>query len=86
VHLWSLLETDFKFAGHLVRQQTQIERMKRMEDKRIPENFDYSKVNGLKAEARNHLNTIRPLTIGQAGRISGVTPADIAILAIALRK
>jgi tRNA uridine 5-carboxymethylaminomethyl modification enzyme len=85
-HLWSLLETDFKFAGHLVRQQTQIERMKRMEDKRIPENFDYSKVNGLKAEARNHLNTIRPLTIGQAGRISGITPADIAILAIVLRK
>jgi len=85
-HLWSLLETDFKFAGHLVRQQTQIERMKRMEDKRIPENFDYSKINGLKTEARNHLNTIRPLTIGQAGRISGVTPADIAILAIALRK
>lgn len=85
-HLWSLLETDFKYAGHLERQQTQIERMQRMEDKRIPENFDYDKVNGLKAEARNHLNAIRPTTIGQAGRISGITPADVAILAIALRK
>lgn len=85
-HLWPLLETDFKFAGHLNRQQTQIDRMKRMEDKRIPEKFDYSKVHGLKAEARNHLNTIRPTTIGQAGRISGITPADIAILAVALRK
>ena len=85
-HLWSLLETDFKFAGHIDRQQNQIERMKRMEDKRIPDSFDYSKINGLKAEARNHLNTIRPTTIGQAGRISGITPADVAILAIALRK
>jgi len=85
-HLWSLLETDFKYAGHLERQQTQIDRLKRMEDKRIPENFDYEKVSGLKAEARNHLNTIRPTTIGQATRISGITPADIAILAIALRK
>jgi tRNA uridine 5-carboxymethylaminomethyl modification enzyme len=85
-HLWSLLETDFKFSGHIDRQQNQIERMQRMEDKRIPENFDYSKVNGLKAEARHHLKTIRPTTIGQAGRISGITPADVAILAVALRK
>ena len=57
-----------------------------MEDKRIPENFNYDQVAGLKAEARNHLSTIRPTTIGQATRISGITPADIAILAIALRK
>lgn len=86
LHLWPLLETNFKYAGHLERQQSQIERMQRMEDKRIPKNFDYAKVNGLKTEARNHLNTIRPTTIGQAGRISGITPADVAILAIALRK
>jgi tRNA uridine 5-carboxymethylaminomethyl modification enzyme len=85
-HLWPLLETDFKYAGHLERQQTQIDRLKRMEDKRIPENFNYDNVSGLKAEARNHLSTIRPTTIGQATRISGITPADIAILAIALRK
>lgn len=85
-HLWPLLETDFKYAGHLERQQTQIDRLARMEDKRIPENFDYDKVNGLKAEARHHLATIRPTTLGQATRISGITPADIAILAIALRK
>jgi len=85
-HLWPLLEIDFKYAGHLERQQTQIDRLKRMEDKRIPENFNYENVPGLKAEARNHLNKIRPTTIGQATRISGITPADIAILAIALRK
>ncbi|NWK54918.1 tRNA uridine-5-carboxymethylaminomethyl(34) synthesis enzyme MnmG [Verrucomicrobiaceae bacterium N1E253] len=84
--LWSLLETDFKYAGHLERQQAQIERLQRMEDKRIPDHFDYDAVQGLKAEARKHLNTIRPKTIGQAGRISGITPADVAILAIALRK
>ncbi|BDS07314.1 tRNA uridine 5-carboxymethylaminomethyl modification enzyme MnmG [Oceaniferula spumae] len=85
-HLWSLLETDFKYAGHLDRQQTQIDRLQRMEDKRIPDKFDYEKVNGLKAEARHHLDKIRPTTLGQAARISGITPADIAILAIALRK
>ncbi|MFK7910422.1 MAG: tRNA uridine-5-carboxymethylaminomethyl(34) synthesis enzyme MnmG [Akkermansiaceae bacterium] len=84
--LWPLLETDFKYAGHLGRQQQQIDRLQRMEDKRIPDSFDYGKVNGLKAEARHHLTTIRPTTIGQASRISGITPADIAILAIALRK
>lgn len=85
-HLWPLLETDFKFAGHLDRQQAQIERLKRMEDKRIPDSFDYTSINGLKAEARQHLETIRPTTIGQATRISGITPADIAIIAIALRQ
>jgi len=85
-YLWPLLETDFKYAGHLNRQQTQIDRLQRMEDKRIPEKFDYAKVNGLKAEARHHLATIRPTTLGQATRISGITPADIAILVIALRQ
>jgi len=84
-HLWPLLETDFKYAGHLDRQQAQIDRLKRMEDKRIPTQFNFDKVNGLKAEARHHLATIRPTTLGQAARISGITPADIAILAVALR-
>ncbi|MBT8037132.1 MAG: tRNA uridine-5-carboxymethylaminomethyl(34) synthesis enzyme MnmG [Verrucomicrobiae bacterium] len=84
--LWPLIEIEFKYAGHLDRQQTQIDRLQRMEDKRIPDAFDYSKVSGLKTEARDHLSSIRPATIGQASRISGITPADIAILAIALRK
>ena len=85
-HLWPLLEIDFKYAGHLDRQQAQIDRLQRMEDKRIPSQFNFDKVNGLKAEARHHLATIRPTTLGQAARISGITPADIAILAIALRQ
>ena len=85
-HLWPLLETDFKYAGHLERQQTQIDRLQRMEGKRIPDSFNYDNVNGLKTEARHHLATIRPTTIGQASRISGITPADIAILAVALRR
>lgn len=85
-HLWSLIETDFKYAGHLTRQHAQIERLQRMENKKIPQSFDYSQVSGLKAEARHHLTTIRPTTIGQASRISGITPADLAIVAIALRK
>ena len=85
-HLWPLIETDFKYAGHLTRQHAQIERLQRMENKKIPQSFDYSQVSGLKAEARHHLTTIRPTTIGQASRISGITPADLAIVAIALRK
>ena len=85
-HLWPILEIDFKYAGHLDRQQAQIDRLQRMEDKRIPSQFDFDKVDGLKAEARHHLATIRPTTLGQAARISGITPADIAILAIALRQ
>ena len=84
--LWPLIETDFKYAGHLARQQTQIDRLRRMENKIIPRNFDYSSVSGLKAEARHYLETIRPTTIGQASRITGITPADLAILAVALRK
>jgi len=85
-HLWPLIETDFKYAGHLSRQHAQIERLQRMENKKIPESFDYNKVSGLKAEARHHLTTIRPTTIGQASRISGITPADLAIVAIAMKK
>ncbi|MGJ8675987.1 MAG: tRNA uridine-5-carboxymethylaminomethyl modification enzyme MnmG/GidA [Akkermansiaceae bacterium] len=84
--LWELIETDLKFAGHLDRQQTQIDRVLRMEDKKIPSSFDYAKVSGLKAEARHRFSTVLPSTVGQASRISGITPADIAMLVVAMRK
>jgi tRNA uridine 5-carboxymethylaminomethyl modification enzyme len=82
VELWPLIETHFKYAGHLGRQQTQIERMSRQEDKRLPEGMDYTTVRGLKKEAQVRFAEIRPATLGQAGRIPGITPADIAILMI----
>lgn len=84
--LWPIIETDFKYAGHLERQQRQVERVSKMDNKKIPQSIDYQSVNGLKNEARQLLEKIRPLTIGQAGRISGITPADVAILSIWIEK
>jgi len=84
--LWLLIETDFKYEGHLGRQRTQIERMARQEGKRVPENLDYSTLRGLKREAQTRFSEVRPATLGQAGRIPGITPADVAMLAIWLEK
>jgi len=86
VELWQLIETDFKYEGHLGRQQTQIDRMARQEGKRLPEDLDYSAVRGLKKEAQVRFTEIRPSTMGQAGRIPGITPADLAILMVWLEK
>lgn len=84
--IWTLLETQFKYEGHLTRQQQQIDRMARNENKPIPSNLDYSAIQSLKAEARARFGEIRPTTFGQAGRIPGITPADLGILAIWLEK
>jgi tRNA uridine 5-carboxymethylaminomethyl modification enzyme len=84
--LWSLIETDFKYEGHLGRQRTQIERMSRQEGKRLPDWVDYTSIRGLKKEAQLRFSELRPATLGQAGRIPGITPADIAILAVWLEK
>jgi tRNA uridine 5-carboxymethylaminomethyl modification enzyme len=84
--LWPLIETDFKYEGHLGRQRTQIERMSRQEGKRLPDWVDYTSIRGLKKEAQLRFSEVRPATLGQAGRIPGITPADIAILAVWLEK
>ena len=84
--IWSLLENDLKYAGYITRQEDMLQRTARMEDKAIPAEFDYTAIQGLKTEARMRLQQIRPATLGQAGRIQGVTPADIALLAVMLRK
>ena len=83
---WPLIETDFKYAGHLRRQQQQIDRMSRQEGRKIPQELDFAAIPALKKEARVRFAEIRPRTIGQAGRIPGITPADIAILTIWLEK
>ena len=82
VELWPLIETELKYEGHLQRQQVQVERMARHEDKRIPADLDFTQIRGLKKEAQVNFTRIRPATLGQAGRISGITPADVAILAV----
>ena len=84
--LWALIETDFKYEGHLGRQRVQIDRMVRQESKRVPETLDFSMIRGLKKEAQIRFMEIRPSTLGQAGRIPGITPADVAMLAVWLEK
>jgi tRNA uridine 5-carboxymethylaminomethyl modification enzyme len=86
VELWPLIETNFKYEGHLGRQQTQISRMARQEGKRMPVDLDYTQIHGLKKEAQLRFSEVRPLTLGQAGRIPGITPADIGMLAVWLEK
>jgi tRNA uridine 5-carboxymethylaminomethyl modification enzyme len=80
------LETMVKYEGYLRRQQDQVERARRAEEQAIPTGFDYAAVVGLSAEVREKLQKVRPRTLGQAGRIPGVTPAAVAILAVLLRR
>ena len=80
------LETDTRYEGYLQRGYEEIERAKRMEEKKLPEDIDYMAIDGLRLEAREKLQKIRPLNLGQAERISGVNPADIAVLMVYLRK
>ncbi|KKC48355.1 tRNA uridine 5-carboxymethylaminomethyl modification protein [Paenibacillus sp. D9] len=78
------VEIQIKYAGYIEKQLLQVERLGKMEKKKIPEGIDYSIVHGLAMEAKQKLSSIRPLNIGQASRISGVTPADISILLVHL--
>ncbi|MEG1153752.1 MAG: tRNA uridine-5-carboxymethylaminomethyl(34) synthesis enzyme MnmG, partial [Ruthenibacterium sp.] len=80
------IETEIKYAGYIKRQQIQINAVKRQEEAVIPPAFDYAPLTGLRLEAREKLAKIRPISLGQAARIPGVGPADIACLAVALAK
>lgn len=84
--LWPLIETHFKYEGHLGRQQAQVLRMARQQGKGIPTDVDYTLIRGLKMEAQTRFSQVRPATLGQAGRIPGITPADLALLAVWLEK
>jgi len=74
------IETDFKYEGYLQQQEKQMERMKRAESRRIPDWFDYKKVSGLSREVVEKLARVRPLTLGQASRIPGITPAAVSLV------
>ena len=74
------VETDVKYAGYIKRELAEVERQKKLESKHIPENLDYRKIKGLRLEAAQKLDKFRPGTVGQASRISGVSPADISVL------
>lgn len=77
---------NIKYHGYIERQKKQVKNFKKLENKKIPENFDYSKVNSLRKEAVQKLNFYQPINIGQASRISGVSPADISVLLIHLEQ
>jgi tRNA uridine 5-carboxymethylaminomethyl modification enzyme len=80
------IEITVKYAGYIERQELDVEKFKTLENKTIPDAFDFSTVPSLRLEARQKLSKIRPATIGQAARISGVSPADISILMVCIRR
>jgi tRNA uridine 5-carboxymethylaminomethyl modification enzyme len=80
------VEIEIKYEGYIQRQTHEIDRFKRMENRTIPAEFDYSRVSGLSAEVLQKLSAVRPISIGQASRISGITPAAISLLLIAVER
>jgi tRNA uridine 5-carboxymethylaminomethyl modification enzyme len=84
--LWEAVEIDLKYAGYIKRQEASIERLRANDEKRIPHTIDYQAIPSLRAETRQKLEKVRPETLGQASRISGVTPADLALLAVHLAR
>jgi tRNA uridine 5-carboxymethylaminomethyl modification enzyme len=80
------VETDIKYAGYIARQENEVAKFKTLEGKLIPDGFDYKEVPSLRTEARQKLIKIRPATLGQASRISGVSPADIGVLIVWLKR
>ncbi|BAU26276.1 tRNA uridine 5-carboxymethylaminomethyl modification enzyme [Aneurinibacillus soli] len=78
------VEIQIKYEGYIRKQLQDVERLKKMEQKRLPQNLDYLNIHGLAMEARQKLDKVKPLSIGQASRISGVTPADISVLLVYL--
>ena len=78
-------EIQVKYDGYINLEEKQVEKFKKLEDEKIPSNIDFSEIKGLRLEARQKLNQIKPLSVGQASRISGVSPADISVLLIYLK-
>ncbi len=86
LEIWESLETDLKYEGYIRRQQEAVDKAKANEEKQLPDAIDYAAIAGLRLEARQKFSAIRPKTLGQASRISGITPADLALVTIWLRK
>jgi tRNA uridine 5-carboxymethylaminomethyl modification enzyme len=81
-----LLDMEIKYKGYIQRQYKEIEKHQRMEHKHIPGHFDYMSLQSLRTEAKQKFSKVRPETVGQAGRIAGITPADIGVLLVYLRR
>ena len=85
-HEVTQLEVQIKYEGYIAKQLQQIARFKKLENRRLSEDLDYSEIEGLRLEAVQKLNQIKPESVGQASRISGVSPADINVLLVYLEK
>ena len=85
-HQKNMMEVQIKYEGYIQKQQQRIEKFKRLENKKMPADINYDQIDGLRIEARQKLNDFRPLSVGQASRISGVSPADINVLLIYMEK
>lgn len=85
-HAATSVEVQIKYEGYIIKQQQQIDRFKKLEHRKLPEDIDYMTIEGLRIEARQKLTAVRPLSLGQASRISGVSPADISVLLIYLER
>jgi tRNA uridine 5-carboxymethylaminomethyl modification enzyme len=83
---WETIEIDLRYEGYITRQYAAVEKLRAQEERAIPPDLDYARVPGLRQETRQKLGKVQPATLGQAGRISGITPADIAYLALLLDK
>jgi tRNA uridine 5-carboxymethylaminomethyl modification enzyme len=84
--IWELIEIDLKYEGYLNRQNDMVTRTRKLENVRLPDGIDYATISGLKREAQDRLQKIQPVTLGQASRVSGVTPADLGIIAVWMEK
>ena len=84
--VYEQVEIEIKYEGYIKKQLAQVEQMHRLEEKKIPEDIDYKSIHGLRLEAIEKLNRVRPMNIGQASRISGVSPADVSVLLIYIQK
>jgi len=80
------VEILVKYSGYIERQNKQVEQFKKLEAKKLPKDINYDEISGLRLEARQKLNKLKPLSIGQASRISGVSPADISVLLVYLEQ
>jgi len=80
--IWELLQTDLRYEGYAARQWEQNQQLDRKRNQRIPDGLDYGKIAGLRSETRQKLSRLRPISLCQAARISGITPSDISILHI----
>ena len=80
------VETEIKYEGYIQRERALVERFKKLEERKIPLEFSYQEVKGIRREAKEKLTKIRPVSVGQAARISGITPCDISLLLVTLEQ